>query len=245
MSQRKAARSLPEFIEVLRREHELVEISCEVDPYLEVAEIHRRIIDRGGPALLFTRVKGADFPLVTNLFGTTRRVDLAFGGRPEELMREIASLPHTMMPPNLSAVWQNRRTLLDLARVGLSRRRFDTSMIVDTPPRLGRLPMLTTWPLDGGPFVTLPLVYTEHPETHVHNLGMYRIQRYDDRPSLPDREGWGIPPCSCQGAWRATTRQYRHRWAASAHTVSDCTPSRKCARAAPCVTSRRSSDAPH
>jgi UbiD family decarboxylase len=180
MSQRKAARSLPEFLEVLRREHELVEISCEVDPYLEVAEIHRRIIDRGGPALLFTRVKGADFPLVTNLFGTTRRVDLAFGGRPEQLVREIASLPHTMMPPSLSTVWQNRRTFLDLARIGLSRRRFDTSLIVDTPPRLSRLPMLTTWPLDGGPFVTLPLVYTEHPETHVHNLGMYRIQRYDD-----------------------------------------------------------------
>lgn len=180
MSQRKAARSVTEFIEVLRREHELVEISCEVDPYLEVAEIHRRIIDRGGPALLFSRVKGADFPLVTNLFGTTRRVDLAFGGRPEQLMREVAALPHTMIPPSLSKVWEHRRTFTDLARVGLSRRRFDSSLIVDTPPRLGRLPMLTSWPLDGGPFITLPLVYTEHPETGVHNLGMYRIQRYDD-----------------------------------------------------------------
>lgn len=180
MSQRKAARSIPELIDILRREHELVEISCEVDPYLELAEIHRRVIDRGGPALLFTRVKGADFPVVTNLFGTTRRVDLAFGGRPEKFVREVAALPHTMVPPSLGKVWQHRDTLIDLARVGLARKRFDSSLIVDTPPRLGRLPLLTSWPLDGGPFITLPLVYTEDPETGIHNLGMYRIQRYDD-----------------------------------------------------------------
>lgn len=180
MSQRKGVRSLQEFISILRAEHEVVEISCPVDPHLEIAEIHRRIIERGGPALLFTNVKGAAFPLITNLFGTTRRVELAFGQRPEELVRELAALPHTMMPPSLGNIWSHRATLRDLAGVGLRRRRSSADLIFDSEPRLSRLPMLTTWPLDGGPFITLPLVYTEHPTTGIHNLGMYRIQRYDD-----------------------------------------------------------------
>jgi UbiD family decarboxylase len=172
--------SLPDLIKLFRTEREIVEIKAEVDPYLEVAEIHRRVIERGGPALLFTNVKGASFPLVTNLFGTKRRVDLAFGARPEELVRELAEFPVTMMPPSAAKLWRNRRALIDLAKVGMRRKRHSSEIIFDDPPRLGRLPMLTTWPLDGGPFITLPLVYTEHPETGVHNLGMYRIQRYDD-----------------------------------------------------------------
>ncbi len=181
MSQRKGVRSLQEFLTILRREHELLEISVEVDPHLEVAEIHRRTIERGGPALLFTRVKGSPFPLVTNLFGTTRRVELAFGARPEELVRELAGLPHTLLPITAAKLWQQRRTVGDLARVGLRKRPFDSALLIDTPPKLSRLPLLTTWPLDGGPFITLPLVYTEHPSTKIHNLGMYRIQRYDDQ----------------------------------------------------------------
>jgi len=172
--------SLQEFLAVLRREQEIVEVTAEVDPHLEVAEVHRRVIERGGPALLFSRVKGSSFPLVTNLFGTTRRVDLAFGGRPEALMREVAAMPHSLMPPSPGNLWRHRATLTGLLRVGLKRRRFNPELIIDQPPRLSRLPMITSWPLDGGPFITLPLVYSEHPATGVHNLGMYRIQRYDD-----------------------------------------------------------------
>ncbi len=157
-----------------------MEVSAPVDSHLEVAEIHRRIIDQQGPALLFSNVKGCDFPLVTNLFGTTRRVDLAFGGYPEKLMREVAALPHTLVPPTLPRVWGHRRTLLDLARVGIKRKRFDPSYTIDQPARLSRIPLLQLWPEDGGHFITLPLVYTEHPKTKIHNLGMYRIQRYDD-----------------------------------------------------------------
>ena len=172
--------SLADFIKVLRSEHELVEISTPVDPYLELAEVHRRTIERGGPALLFTNVKGSSFPVVTNLFGTTRRVDLAFGPRPERLVRDLASFPHTLMPPTAAKLWSHRESLLSLTKVGLRRRRTSADLIFDTPPRLTRLPLLTTWPLDGGPFITLPLVYTEHPTTGISNLGMYRVQRYDD-----------------------------------------------------------------
>ncbi len=173
-------RTLADFITQLRAEHEIIEVSASVDPRLEVAEIHRRVIENGGPALLFTNVRGSNFPLVTNLFGTTRRVDLAFGARPERIIQEVAALPHTMMPPSLGALWQQRGLITDIAKVGLKRKRHSHDLIFDTPPRLSRLPLLTTWPLDGGPFITLPLVYTEHPETKIPNLGMYRIQRYDD-----------------------------------------------------------------
>jgi UbiD family decarboxylase len=172
--------STSEFIKILRSENEVVEISTQVDPYLELAEIHRRVIERGGPALLFKNVKGSNFPVVTNLFGTTRRVNLAFGPKPERIVRDLASFPHTMLPPSLGKFWAHRKTLAELTKVGLQRHRRSSDLIFDDQPQLLRLPLLTTWPLDGGPFITLPLVYTEHPTTRVHNLGMYRIQRYDD-----------------------------------------------------------------
>ncbi|HEX6279480.1 MAG TPA: menaquinone biosynthesis decarboxylase, partial [Pyrinomonadaceae bacterium] len=70
-------RDLRSFLQTLRTENELVEISAEVDPYLEIAEIHRRVIDEQGKALLFTNVKNSQFPVVTNLFGTVKRIELA------------------------------------------------------------------------------------------------------------------------------------------------------------------------
>src|SRR5919107_458916 len=137
-------RNLRSFLDLLARERELVAVETEVDPYLELAEVHRRVIARGGPALLFRRVKGSRYPVVTNLFGTARRIELAFGPKPERLVKEVVHLAESLLPP-----------------------------------RLAELPVLTTWQEDGGPFFTLPLVYTEHPKTRKHNLGMYRVQRYD------------------------------------------------------------------
>lgn len=172
---------LQQFVKVLKSEKELVTIDTPVDPYLEAAEIHRRVIAEGGPALLFTRIKGADFPLVTNLFGTARRLELAFGPRPEALVAEIASLPETCLPPSPKKIWSHRKLFLDLLKIGTkNHKQVPVTEIVDTPAALNRLPLLTTWKEDGGPFITLPLVYTEHPENGIHNLGMYRIQRYDD-----------------------------------------------------------------
>ncbi len=173
--------SLGDFLDELRRRHLLVEVSAPVNPYLEAAEIHRRVIAEGGPALLFTNIQGSPFPLATNLFGTEERVELAFGPRPEALVREIATLPHELMPPTLSKLWQKRSLWADLAHVGLTTvSDAPITEVIDTPPHLTKLPLLTTWKEDGGPFVTLPLVYTQHPESGVHNLGMYRIHRYDD-----------------------------------------------------------------
>ena len=171
---------LRSFIEQLRRDRDLVEITAPVDPNQEAAEIHRRVIAAGGPALLFTNVKGADFPLVTNLFGTARRAELAFGRRPLDFIKRVVHLAETMLPPSPAKLWAARDVGLDLLKVGT--RRLATGPVrevVTSDVRLDRLPVITCWPEDGGPFVTFPLVYTQHPEKPGHNLGMYRMQVYD------------------------------------------------------------------
>ena len=211
------------FLDLLRREGELVEVKAPVDPYLEVAELHRRVIAGGGPALLFRRpvaniemrrrvagervalVAGGDpaqtilppappagyeLPLVTNLFGTQRRVELAFGRRPERLLRRLVAATETLLPPSPAKLWEARDLLSAALRVGFRRARGGpVGEWVTDDVDLGRLPVTTSWPGDGGPFLTLPLVYTEHPgephagdasaapaARHSTNLGIYRMQ---------------------------------------------------------------------
>ena len=180
--------SLPDlraFIDQLTHDRDLVRISVPVDPHLEAAEIHRRVIAAGGPALLFTNIKGADYPLVTNLFGTARRAELAFGDRPHRIIRRLVELVETAMPPTPATLWHARDLGFELLKVGLKRGRGGpvTDIVSgadrDDAVRLDRLPTMTTWPEDAGPFITLPLVFTEHPDGRGHNLGMYRLQVHD------------------------------------------------------------------
>ena len=171
--------NLRAFLDRLRSAGELVEIETEVDADLEVAEIHRRVIAAEGPALLFRRVKGAEFPLVTNLFGNARRVDLAFGSRPSEVVAEAARLPMELMPPSLGKLWDKRRLFGRLARVGMGTvRRPPVAEVVRREPDLACLPAVRSWARDGGRFITLPLVHTQHPEHGGPNLGMYRAQLF-------------------------------------------------------------------
>jgi UbiD family decarboxylase len=173
--------NLRQFLEVLRANNQLLTIDVPVDPHLEIAEIHRRVIARGGPALLFTKVKNSKFPVVTNLFGSNLRLELAFGKRPLTFVRELVNLVENSMPPTLSSLWNARSLLAQGLRVGL--KQGGSGPILDClqqPARLTELPLLTSWHSDAGAFVTLPLVYTEHPDGSGHNLGMYRIQRFDD-----------------------------------------------------------------
>jgi len=174
--------NLRSYLDVLKKENNLLIIDEQVDPCLEIAEIHRRVIQRGGPALLFTKVKGSDFPVVTNLFGTNHRLELAFGSRPVDFVKGLVNLVEQLMPPSLSTLWQARPLAGQALKIGLKNIR--SAPILENlqqPPHLTKIPMLTSWHSDGGAFVTLPLVYTEHPDGRGHNLGMYRIQRYDDR----------------------------------------------------------------
>lgn len=172
--------NLRSFLQTLSRENELLIIEAQVDPYLELAEIHRRVIDRGGPALLFKRIKGSPYPVVTNMFGTARRIDLAFGPKPEALVRNVVEAAESMLPPKPAELWKHKGLALEAMKLGTKKVGEAPVMeVADRPARLDQLPILTTWQEDGGPFITLPLVYTEHPETGKHNLGMYRVQRYD------------------------------------------------------------------
>jgi 4-hydroxybenzoate decarboxylase subunit C len=168
------------FLDLLHRENEILNVEAAVDPYLEAAEIHRRVIERGGPALLFRRVKGSRYPVVSNLFGTARRIELAFGPKPERLVRELAQVAESLLPPRRAELWQHRSLAFEMLRLGTKNtHRAPVKQVLDQPARLNELPVLTTWDEDGGPFITLPLVYTENPLTKKHNLGIYRMQVYD------------------------------------------------------------------
>ncbi|HYO16356.1 MAG TPA: UbiD family decarboxylase [Thermoanaerobaculia bacterium] len=173
---------LRSYLDQLRRDRDVAIVDAPVDARLEVAEIHRRVIAAGGPALWFRNVQGADFPLVTNLFGTQRRAEMAFGARPLRLIRRLVHLAETLLPPSPAKLWGARDLAREALRVGASRRSAGpVTERVRTDLGLDRLPVLTTWPQDGGPFITLPLVYTEHPDGKGHNLGMYRMHVHDAR----------------------------------------------------------------
>jgi UbiD family decarboxylase len=173
-------RSFPDlraFLAELRARGELRVVEAGVDPVLEAAEIHRRVIAAGGPALLFASVRGADFPLATNLFGTLERARLAFGSRPQRLIEEAVRAAESLLPPTAAGLWRARDLLAAALQTGLrSARSGPVLEVVSRDPDLRRLPVLTTWPEDGGPFITWPLVYTEHPDDGRHNLGVYRLQ---------------------------------------------------------------------
>lgn len=172
-------RDIQSLMKVLHREKDLVEIEAPVDCELEIAEIHRRVIAAGGPALLFRNPKGYDVPVVTNLFGTGARVERCFGPRPKAFVERAVRLMHELVPPTLGGLWGERDFFFQAMKVGMKTvPRGPVVERVQTEPGLEKIPMLKSWPEDGGSFVTLPLVYTEHPDDGRHNLGMYRIHRH-------------------------------------------------------------------
>ena len=174
-------KNLRSFIKTLRAENDLIEIETLVNPYLEIAEIHRRVIEQQGKALLFKNVKGSHFPVITNLFGTAKRIDLAFGKKPQKFIKTAVEMVDVLLPPKPAKLWNYRQMAFDALKFG-------TKTVKNAPilerfsrePKLSEIPLLQLWHEDGGHFVTLPLVYTESPTSGKHNLGMYRIQRYDD-----------------------------------------------------------------
>lgn len=172
--------NLRQFLSVLRHHGEIVDVHHPVDPHLELAEIHRRVIEEEGKALFFHRVKGSPFPVVTNLFGTKRRVEMAFPQDPKKWLADLIHLATHNFPPRPHDLWHHRHHLKRLLHVGMKKKRGGpVQECVQEPPNLEELPLLTSWPLDGGAFMTLPLVYTEPPGGGPSNLGIYRIHRYD------------------------------------------------------------------
>lgn len=176
--------SLGAFVNALRKAGDLHVITTSVDPRLEISEITDRVVKAGGPALLFSNVKGSSFPVLTNQFGTRRRMAMALeasdldaaAGRIRELI--------AVSPPSGSLV-EKLGGMLRLAPLANAIPKIvrDASVqeIVMPEPDLNKLPVLTTWPLDAGPFITLPLVITKNPRTDRMNVGMYRMQVYNAR----------------------------------------------------------------
>lgn len=178
-------KNLRDWIDKLQQENELAIIDAPVDPYLELAEIHRRVMDDDGPALLFTNVKGTSFPVATNLFGSARRVEMAFGSRPEQLANEFSNTINRFVFPSPGMLWKERGLVREALRLGMksvSRKNAPVLEMCRKELPLRELPKITGWQHDGGPCIPLSMVYTENPlRQEEHNLGMYRIQLYDDQ----------------------------------------------------------------
>jgi 4-hydroxy-3-polyprenylbenzoate decarboxylase len=162
-------------VEALRAEGQAVVVDHPVDPHLEIAEIQRRLFRAGGPAVLFAKPKGSDFPVLVNLYGTERRVERIFADTLDRVRRLVElKLDPTAALRNPARYW---RSPLDALTMLPKRVRNGPALTRSIP--LSRLPQVVSWPGDGGPFITLPAVYTEHPDrpgTKHSNLGMYRVQ---------------------------------------------------------------------
>lgn len=168
-------RNLGECVRDLERRGDLVRIDQELDPDQEIGAVQRRVYRAAGPALLFTRVKGCGFPLLGNLFGTQERIRFLFRDT-LEAVRRIAVLkkdPLSLLSCPLDVLRLPRHALHLVPRM-VSR-----GPVLTNRCSISHLPMLKSWPGDGGAFITLPQVYSEsleQPGWRHSNLGMYRVQ---------------------------------------------------------------------
>jgi 4-hydroxy-3-polyprenylbenzoate decarboxylase len=183
-----AYRDLREFLSLLEKEGELKRIKVEVDPVLEITEITDRVTKAGGPALLFERVKGSDLPVVTNLYGSERRMALALGVQQlDDIAADIRGILDLadLAGPQSGGLFNKLKALPKLTELtNLFPHHVSSGPcqeVVLDPPELSRLPVLQCWPEDAGRFITLPVVFTKDPATGRRNVGMYRMQVFDDR----------------------------------------------------------------
>ena len=168
-------RNLRECVADLERHKHLIRIEAEIDPYLEAAEIQRRVYEAQGPALYFANVKGCRFPMVSNLFGTIERARFLFRDALDGVSRMIALKADPSQL--LKHPWKHRTILAPSWSIWPRKRR--SGPVIENETTLSELPQLVCWPDDGGAFITLPAVYSEHPARpgfRDSNLGMYRIQ---------------------------------------------------------------------
>jgi 4-hydroxy-3-polyprenylbenzoate decarboxylase len=176
------------WIALLEREGQLVRVSAEVDPDLEITEINDRVVKSGGPALLFENVKGSAHALLINQFGTERRMCLAFGAASlDEVGRRLGDVLEMQPPEGLVAKVKGLQKLKSIAdsrpktvRGGPAQEVVLTGDDVD----LDLLPIQRCWPGDPAPFITLPAVITHDPRDGSRNVGMYRMQKVDRRTTL-------------------------------------------------------------
>ncbi|MGA2720215.1 MAG: UbiD family decarboxylase, partial [Candidatus Acidiferrales bacterium] len=179
-----AYRDLHDFVRTLEKKGELKRVSAEVDPVLEITEITDRTVKAGGPALLFEHPKGSRIPVVTNLVGTERRMNLALEvDSLDEIAARISSFLEMQSP---QGILEKVKMLPKLAEIGSFFpkvvRSGECQEVVHTDRlSLADLPILQCWPQDGGRYITWPMVITKNPETGKRNTGCYRMQVFDER----------------------------------------------------------------
>ncbi|QQO10430.1 menaquinone biosynthesis decarboxylase [Breznakiella homolactica] len=183
-----AYKDLQDYMAALEKAGELKRIRPEVDPELEITEIADRVMRETGPALLFENVKGSDYPLLINAMGSEKRMAMAFGAESlDAKAKEIEDL--------IAWAWTQLKDFSLLRTVPEALPKLPLAMsffpkkvshpkcqeVIDNEAGFDSLPVLKCWPEDGGRFLTLPLVCTKDPETGIQNVGMYRMQVYDNK----------------------------------------------------------------
>jgi 4-hydroxy-3-polyprenylbenzoate decarboxylase len=176
-------RDLRDWIALLEREGELVRVSAEVDPDLEITEIVDRTVRAGGPALLFEHPKESAHPLLINQFGTERRMCLAFGvDRLDDVAQRLEDVIEMQPPQGLVDKVKSLKKLKSIADSmpkTVSRAPAQQIVLTGDDIDLAQLPIQRCWPGDPAPFITLPAVITADPRTGTRNVGMYRMQVID------------------------------------------------------------------
>ena len=180
-----SVKDLREFINLLEERGELVRIKTPVSPELEITEITDRMVKSGGPALLFENVSGHSAPVLINIFGTHRRTALGLGVEDiDDLSDRVRRLLSMAQGPP-TGIAGKMRAMGELAGLARSQpktvRRAPCQDVVVTGDDvdLYQLPIIKCWPMDAGPYITLPLVISMDPESGRRNVGTYRMQVYD------------------------------------------------------------------
>src|SRR5207248_1173931 len=179
---------LRDWIAVLQREGELVRVTAEVDPDLEITEIVDRTVKAGGPALLFEHPKDARHPLLINQFGSERRMCLAFGvERLDDVARKVSDVLEMQPPAGLMDKvrgLQKLKSIADARPETVRRGAVQEIVLRGDEVDLSVLPIQRCWPGDPAPFITLPAVITHDPRSGGRNVGMYRMQVIDERTTF-------------------------------------------------------------
>jgi 4-hydroxy-3-polyprenylbenzoate decarboxylase len=178
--------NLQAFISALEKSGQLARVRAEVNPRLEITEIVQRTLAARGPALLFEKVKGSAFPVLINAFGSEERMNMALGVKDaNEIADRIEALFKTPVP---TTFLEKVKMLPMLAQLASYPPRIVTSApcqeVRQDPVDLSKLPVLTCWPKDAGPFITLPLCFTRKPGAAVQNCGVYRLQVIDGKTAF-------------------------------------------------------------
>lgn len=177
--------SLNQFIAQLEKENELIRIKEFVDPKLEITEITDRISKHNGKALLFENT-GTAFPLLINAYGSEKRIGMALRvNHLDDIAAEIEGLFKMLMKPK-DNILDKLKLLPQLGAMAswmpkISKARGACQQVVMADPDVTKLPVMTCWPHDGGPFITLPVINTRDPLTGIRNVGMYRMQVFGPR----------------------------------------------------------------